>query len=236
MTIGRVVLALFTLVICLAVTRCTPDHQASGATVGQTAITGSAAIRLGEPVRSAPEHRCRSARRGVSFYIRAAWHWARLSHQPRLRVRTAGRSCRQARNAVLRMRTESRRARLVYELWRATPKLTGETPWHTSEQNPVNRNIMRIGTCETGGKHGQDGVPDWDHHARAPEPGHYYEGAFGFLDSTWASRRWRVRPLPPAHAYDASPAEQLAVARALVREFRGYSSWPSCHRRLGLAG
>lgn len=189
-----------------------------------------------EAAGSTPARRssCPSARKGVAYLIRQTWHWQRLSFQPRLEVPTSGRSCRQARAAAKRLRTEVRRAHLIYRLWLATPKLAGETPWHTSSANPVNQNLIRLAICETGGKPGQNGAPDWDHHARAPRG--YYEGALGFLDTTWASRRWRVKPLPPEHAYDASPAEQLAVGRALVREFGGFSSWPSCHRRLGLAG
>ncbi len=190
-----------------------------------------------EAAGSTPARRssCTSARRAVAHYIRATWRWNRLSFQPRLEVETSGRSCRQARRAAKQLRLEARRARLIYRLWLATPKLAGETPWHASTANPVNRNLLRIGSCETGGKPGQNGEPDWNHEAAGP-PGHRYEGALGFLDDTWSSRRWRVRPLPPAHADQASEAEQLAVGRALVREFSGYSSWPSCHRRLGLPG
>lgn len=105
------------------------------------------------------------------------------------------------------------------------------TPFAASWANPVNRNLYRLAVCETGGIN--DGRPLWTHSARGPR-GHRYEGALGFLDDTWRTRRHKVRPLPPAHAYDATPAQQYAVGRILVAEFGNYSSWPSCHRKLGL--
>lgn len=203
-----------------------PGLDSSGAAVGQAAVSGSAAV-AGEPERAAPE-RCRAARRAVAWYIRAAWRWERLSYQPRLRVATSGRSCRQARAAAPRLRAEARRAYLVYKLWLRTPKLAGERPFDISKANPLNQNLIRLAICETGGING--GRPLWTHRNAT------YVGALGFAQSTWSSRRFRVSPLPPASGWRATPAEQLAVGRALVREFSGYSSWPSCHRRLGLPG
>ena len=205
-----------------------PGLDGSGAAVGQTAVSGSAlSSRLSEPERAAPE-RCRDARRGVAWYIRAAWRWERLSYQPLLRVATSGRSCRQARAAAKRLRLEARRAHLIYKLWLRTPKLFGERPFDISNVNPVNRNLIRLAICETGGING--GRPLWTHRTST------YVGALGFRLSTWRTYRHRVRPLPPREGSHASPVEQLAVGRALVREFSGYSSWPACHRRLGLPG
>lgn len=111
---------------------------------------------------------------------------------------------------------------------RRLPLLTGETPWHASWANPVNRNLYRLAVCETGGING--GQPLWTHTNST------YVGALGFTWSTWRHYRYRVRPLPPADGAQARPGEQYAVGRALVREFGGYSSWPACHRRLGLYG
>ncbi len=97
---------------------------------------------------------------------------------------------------------------------------------------PTNRALLRIARCETGGIN--DGRPLWTHRARSEHPGLDYEGSLGFLETTWDRFRWQVRPLPPDAAWKATPAEQLAVARVLVRTFGGYSSWPACSRRLGL--
>jgi len=206
-----------------------PAAQADGTSLrladGQAAASSSAA-NDGELERAGRKPHCTSARRAVGFYLRAAWRWQELSFQPRLRVPDRGRSCRHARAGAKRLRLEARRAHLVYRLWLATPKLAGETPWHTSNANLVNRNLYRLAVCETGGIN--HGVPLWTHTNST------YVGALGFKWSTWRSWRWRVRPLPPADGAQASPAEQLAVGRALVREFGNYSSWPSCHRRLGL--
>lgn len=113
-------------------------------------------------------------------------------------------------------------------------------PDPASWANPVNRNLYRIAKCETGGKPGQHGRPDWTHRARSPHYGHgrrlYYEGALGFLETTWDAYRLYVLPeTPTAKSADrATPAEQYAVGRILVRVFNGYSSWPSCSRKLGL--
>lgn len=91
--------------------------------------------------------------------------------------------------------------------------------------NPVNRNLLRIASCETG----YGGPPNWRHHNGI------YTGGLGFAHSTWTYYRRFVRPMPTErYARDASPAEQLAVGRVLVRIFGGYSSWPTCGRRLGL--
>lgn len=106
------------------------------------------------------------------------------------------------------------------------PLLAGETRWHASWANPVNRNLYRLAVCETGGIN--RGRPLWTHSNSV------YVGALGFAWSTWLSYRHRVRPTPPRDGARATPAEQYAVGRALVREFHGYSSWPACHRRLGI--
>jgi hypothetical protein len=110
----------------------------------------------------------------------------------------------------------------------ALPLLAGETAWHASWANPVNRNLYRLAVCETGGING--GKPLWTHSNST------YVGSLGFAWSTWRHYRHYVRPLPPADGARARPGEQYAVGRALVREFGGYSSWPACHRRLGLPG
>jgi len=93
--------------------------------------------------------------------------------------------------------------------------------------NPVNRNLLRLASCETG----YGGRPNWHHHNST------YTGGLGFAHSTWTHYKRYVRPVPrERYAADASVAEQLAVGRVLVRVFGGYSSWPACHLRLGLPG
>jgi len=109
---------------------------------------------------------------------------------------------------------------------RRPPLLAGETAWHATWANPVNRNLIRLARCETGYLPG--GRINWAHSNST------YVGGLGFAWSTWSYFRHRVRPLPPRDGAKARPAEQLAVGRALVREFGGYSSWPACHRRLGI--
>jgi len=103
----------------------------------------------------------------------------------------------------------------------------GNTPAEAKWGNPVNRNLIRLAKCETGGIN--RGKPLWTHHNST------YTGALGFAHSTWRHYKHYVRPTPRArYAAQASPAEQLAVGRVLVRFWPNYSSWPACSRRLGL--
>lgn len=103
------------------------------------------------------------------------------------------------------------------------------TGHNASWANPVNRNLLRLARCETGYLTG--GRPNWRHHNGT------YTGGLGFAHSTWTIYKQHVRPVPRArYAAHATVAEQLAVGRVLVRTFGGYSSWPACHRRLGLPG
>jgi hypothetical protein len=93
--------------------------------------------------------------------------------------------------------------------------------------DPRVRNLHRIAVCETGGING--GRPLWTHHNSR------YTGALGFTHSTWRYYKRHVRPVPRArYAAQASPRQQYAVGLVLVETFRGYSSWPACHRRLGI--
>ena len=101
----------------------------------------------------------------------------------------------------------------------------------TSSGEAVKRNLLRIARCETGGKQGQNGRPDWNHRARSEHAGRWYEGALGFLDSTWDGYKPNGYP---AGAHQASREQQLRVGAILVRRFGGYSSWLACSVRLGL--
>lgn len=112
----------------------------------------------------------------------------------------------------------------------ATAAITERTSGPSAKwSNPVNRALLRLARCETGYLKG--GRVNWRHHNSV------YTGGLGFAHSTYRYYKQFVRPVPKAeYARDASVAEQLAVGRVLVRTFGGYSSWPSCSRRLGLAG
>jgi len=139
------------------------------------------------------------------------------------------RSCARVRYLAVRWRAKALAAQGAFEAWWARqPKLAGETSRDVLLSNPVNQNLLALARCETGGIN--DGRPLWTHRNSV------YVGALGFARSTWRTYRHRVRPLPASEGPHATPAEQLAVGRALVREFRGFSSWPTCHRRLALPG
>ena len=86
--------------------------------------------------------------------------------------------------------------------------------------------FLSIARCEQRSDRGLYGV-NWQAWSQS------YEGAYGFLHSTWD----RYKPAGyPASAVDATILQQTNVARILVATFGGYSSWPACHRRLGLPG
>lgn len=104
-------------------------------------------------------------------------------------------------------------------------------PGPVRASSAVERNLLKIARCETGGIPGQNGRPKWNHRARSEHRGLDYEGALGLLETTWD--QYRYKGMPRA-AYNATPAQQLKVGARLVRVFRGYSSWPACSKRLGL--
>lgn len=82
---------------------------------------------------------------------------------------------------------------------------------------------LALARCEQSGS-GWAGV-NWQAYSQS------YEGAYGFLHSTWRQYRY---PWMPHRADLATPREQTLVAIRLRRTFGGYSSWPSCSIRLGL--
>lgn len=190
-------------------------------------VAPSAAGRAQTAVRraSAPDT-CPSARRAFAFYgARYDIHLRALGRKPK-RVITRPKSCAQARYLARVLRAKARAARLRYERWWARePKLAGETWRDVRLDTQTNRSLLAIARCETGGING--GRPLWTHRNST------YAGALGFLHATWRQFRVYVRPLPPSEAWRASPKEQLAVGRELVRRF-GWSPWPTCSRRLGL--
>lgn len=144
-----------------------------------------------------------------------------FANHPRLARLQAGKDARWQHGRMGRWARKT----LAAVLWRP-PLLAGEREWHATLKNVVNRNLLRLARCETGYLDG--GRINWSH------SNSQYVSGLGFAWSTWRHYRHRVRPLPPSDGAKATPAEQLAVGRALVREFHGYSSWPSCSIRLGL--
>lgn len=60
-----------------------------------------------------------------------------------------------------------------------------------------------------------------------------HHGGLQFHPDTWTWVAPDVLPDPPAHAYDATPAEQVAVAIETQRR-QGWGAWPVCSRLLGL--
>lgn len=60
-----------------------------------------------------------------------------------------------------------------------------------------------------------------------------HHGGLQFAPSTWSWVAPDVLAVPPRFAYDASPAEQVAVAVETQRR-QGWGAWPVCARKLGL--
>lgn len=117
------------------------------------------------------------------------------------------------------------RERAVY--WRDAAKANraAAMEWTRREYANPPEPFLSIARCETGGING--GQPLWTHYNSV------YEGGFGFTHQTWD----QFKPAGyPASAAQATPRQQTTVARILVARFGGYSSWPACHRRLGLPG
>lgn len=67
-----------------------------------------------------------------------------------------------------------------------------------------------VALCETG--------LNWRHHSVGRRE---YEGAFGFLHSSWVAFRPKGAPL---HAYQATPAQQIRAMRNIRARF-GWSGW-----------
>ena len=81
----------------------------------------------------------------------------------------------------------------------------------TREPQPSedDRTWYRLARCESGGNWSYDGT---------------YDGGLQFHPSTW--NRWKPSGYP-AYAWQASPAQQIAVGKRL-QAARGWSPWPSC--------
>lgn len=153
--------------------------------------------------------RCANAYHGVR------WYRARYDTLRRELGRTLAPPIEQAMNC--------RRLRERADHWRAAVRANQRVLAREWADPP--EPYLSIAKCETGYLAG--GRPNWRHHNST------YSGAYGFAHSTWAYYKY---PGYPARAADASPRQQTRVAMRLVATFGGYSSWPACHRRLGLSG
>ncbi len=75
----------------------------------------------------------------------------------------------------------------------------------------------QLALCESGG--------DWQMKGR-------YQGGLSFHSDTWTAYRGKWLP---KFAYQATPAEQIRVARKVLAD-QGWEAWPACSRKLGLRG
>lgn len=82
---------------------------------------------------------------------------------------------------------------------------------------------LSIGRCEQHSRTQPWGI-QWDAFSRS------YEGAYGFLHSTWRENR---SPWMAVTANLAPPRQQLIVAKRLHAKY-GWSPWPACHIKLNL--
>lgn len=172
------------------------------------AATAPAAPRPDDPPRA-----CRDARHAIVWYrARYDEHRAVMgaSLAPRLE---RGMGCRRAR------------VRAAYWVRAARVNREAVAEWVRREYAYPPEPLLSIARCETGGING--GEPLWTHYNST------YEGAFGFAHGTWD----QFKPAGyPDSAAQATPRQQTVVAQILVDTFGGYSPWPACHVRLGLAG
>lgn len=84
---------------------------------------------------------------------------------------------------------------------------------------------QRLVDCEAPGRGWQYGAPDV-----GVDAGYRYEGGPNFTASTWLA--YRLSGMP-AHAYDATPDQQIAVAERVLAA-QGVRAWPVCGPRIGL--
>lgn len=92
---------------------------------------------------------------------------------------------------------------------------SGETA--TTASAPTDGVWQRLAACESDGRWHYDGPSGFD-------------GGLQFHPGTWSA----YAPADyPAYAHQATPAQQIAVARE-VRAAQGWGAWPRCARELGL--
>lgn len=124
------------------------------------------------------------------------------------------------------------------------PPVAGWWAGPTPPPRPVSRSEVRKPLAKTT-RSARTTLPGWpwDALAQCESSGHWnygapgaytdgdgYEGGLNFAPSTWTSFKPRSYP---AHAYDATPAQQITVARHVLA-VQGWQAWPSCSLKLGL--
>jgi hypothetical protein len=114
---------------------------------------------------------------------------------------------------ALRMAIAVDRARFVAQVPTELQR-TSSTPHRAGPANADGSVWGRLAACEASG--------DW----RA-NTGNGFEGGLQFTPSTWHAYGGT------GHAYDATPAQQIAVAERVLAS-QGPSAWPVCSYRAGL--
>ncbi len=88
--------------------------------------------------------------------------------------------------------------------------------WQTRFDSALKKSFWwQLALCESGGNWQMKGS---------------YQGGFSFHPLTWAEYRGKRLP---KFAYQATPAEQIRVARKVVAD-QGWDAWPACSLELGL--
>lgn len=104
--------------------------------------------------------------------------------------------------------------------WHAADPIAAEV-WVTEHADRISppaptRTIWDdLAACESGER--------WDYNGPSG-----FDGGLQFAPSTW-----RAMGGPTAYAWQASRAEQIAVAERLL-DVQGWGAWPGCARKLGL--
>lgn len=153
-------------------------------------------------------HPWRGAPASGKPHDRAAWLQGAVAYHRYVAENGGGRHQLWHRRALAWTTRELREAE--QDAWRYDHAVP-EWPW------------LALARCEQSGD-GWAGV-NWQAYSQK------YEGAYGFLHSTWRDYRY---PGMPARADLATPREQTLVAIRLRHRFGGYSSWPGCSIKLGL--
>lgn len=117
-------------------------------------------------------------------------------------------------NHAAALAAAARRAREVTRRSSGSSSGRGQRPPVTYNAGGV---WQALAQCESGG--------NW-----SINTGNGYEGGLQFLNSTWLAMGGGAYA---QHAYDATPAQQIAVAQRLQAQ-AGWGQWPACARKLGL--
>lgn len=181
-------------------------------------LTVLLALMLVAPVQAAMTYRpttdfksgCIEVRKGINYYRTKTWYWQdQLGY---LRTKS---------NFITKVKPTS----CMYAYWVAQRWTLRAQYFHQRYINELNSPTTRfwksVAQCETGGVLGYP-LWDWGKFQR-PKEGDTYEGAVGFLNTTWDDWAAELNLLNrfPA-AYDAPMLVQIRVAEHGLRVHRGY--------------